>query len=44
LAKAQLFTYVRLANEPAGLLINFNSVRLMDGVKRVLNTAPGQRS
>jgi GxxExxY protein len=44
LAKAQLLTYVRLANKPAGLLINFNVVRLMDGVRRVLNTIAGQRS
>ena len=44
LAKAQLLTYVRLANKPAGLLINFNVVRLMDGVRRVLNTTAGQRS
>jgi GxxExxY protein len=36
--KAQLLTYMRLMNKPAGLLINFNVARLMDGVKRVLNT------
>jgi GxxExxY protein len=35
--KAQLLTYMRLLNKPAGLLINFNVPRLMDGVKRVLN-------
>jgi GxxExxY protein len=45
LAKAQLLTYIRLAKKPAGLLINFNVVRLPDGVKRVLNTtAAAQRS
>jgi GxxExxY protein len=44
LAKAQLLTYVRLANKPAGLLINFDAVRLMDGVRRVLNTTAEQRS
>lgn len=44
LAKAQLVTYVRLASKPAGLLINFNAVRLMDGVRRVLNTTAEQRS
>ena len=43
LAKSQLLTYVRLANRPAGLLINFNVERLMDGVKRVLNTTPRPR-
>jgi GxxExxY protein len=36
--RAQLLTYMRLANKPAGLLINFNVPRLMDGVKRLLNT------
>ena len=36
--KAQLLTYMRLMNKPAGLLINFNVARLMDGVKRLLNT------
>ena len=36
--KAQLLTYMRLMNKPVGLLINFNVARLMDGVKRVLNT------
>ena len=40
LHRSQLLTYVRLANKPAGLLINFNVPRLMDGVKRVLNTKP----
>jgi GxxExxY protein len=36
--KAQLLTYMQLANKPAGLLLNFNVPRLMDGVKRLLNT------
>ena len=36
--KAQLLTYLRLTKKPAGLLINFHVARLMDGVKRVLNT------
>ena len=36
--KAQLLTYMRLTNKPAGLLINFNVARLMDGVSRLLNT------
>lgn len=35
---AQLLTYVRLVGCPAGLRINFNVARLMDGVKRLLNT------
>jgi len=43
LAKSQLLTYVRLASKPAGLLINFNVERLMDGVRRVLNTTSRPR-
>ena len=35
--EAQVITYLRLAEYPAGLLINFNVPRLMDGVKRLLN-------
>lgn len=32
--KAQLLTYMRLGNIPTGLLINFNVVKLRDGLKR----------
>src|SRR5690606_730018 len=32
--KAQVITYLRLKEIKLGLLINFNSVRLIDGVKR----------
>jgi hypothetical protein len=32
-------TYLRLSGTPAGLLINFNVGRLMDGVKRLINPA-----
>jgi GxxExxY protein len=35
--KAQLLTYLRLANKPIGVLLNFNVVRMRDGVKRILN-------
>jgi GxxExxY protein len=35
--KAQLLTYLRLANKPLGRLLNFNVVHLRDGIKRVLN-------
>jgi GxxExxY protein len=35
--KSQLLTYMRLTGCPAGLLINFNVPRLMDGVTRMLN-------
>jgi GxxExxY protein len=34
--QAQLLTYMRLSGCPAGLLINFNVARLMDGVRRLL--------
>ncbi|RIW15221.1 GxxExxY protein [Algoriphagus lacus] len=34
---AQLLTYLKLTNLKLGLLINFNSVRLIDGVKRIAN-------
>ena len=35
--KAQLLTYLRLAQKPVGLLINFNEQVLKDGIKRVIN-------
>src|SRR5260370_37794486 len=35
--KAQLLTYLRLANKPLGLLLNFNVVHLRNGIKRVIN-------
>jgi len=34
---AQILTYLKLKNLKLGLLINFNSVLLKNGVKRVLN-------
>jgi GxxExxY protein len=34
---AQLLTYLRLTNSPAGLLINFNVAKLTDGIKRLVN-------
>ena len=34
---AQLLTYLRLTELKLGLLINFNSLRLIDGVKRIAN-------
>ena len=37
--EAQLLTYLRLSNSPAGLLINFNVPKLTDGVKRLLNAS-----
>ncbi len=35
--QAQVLTYMRLTSCPAGLLINFNVFRLIDGVKRLIN-------
>ncbi len=33
----QLLTYLRLAHLPVGLLINFNEVMLIKGIKRIVN-------
>ena len=32
---AQMITYLKLGNYPIGLLLNFNVVKLIDGIKRV---------
>jgi len=37
---AQTLTYLRVTNLPAALLINFSVPRLVDGVKRLVNTRP----
>lgn len=34
---SQLLTYLRLLDRPLGLLINFRTTKLVDGVKRVAN-------
>jgi len=34
---AQILTYLKLKNLKLGLLINFNNVRLIGGVKRIVN-------
>jgi GxxExxY protein len=34
---AQVLTYLKLSNNRFGLLINFNVMKLKDGVKRVVN-------
>ena len=34
---AQILTYLKLKDLKLGLLINFNSLKLIDGVKRVIN-------
>jgi GxxExxY protein len=36
--KKQLLTYLRLTKKPLGLLINFNEVKLVDGITRIANT------
>ena len=41
--RAQLLTYLKLGNYPAGLLINFNVPVLNAGVVRVLNAAAPRR-
>lgn len=35
---AQTLTYLKLGNFELGLLINFNVVKLRDGIKRVINS------
>lgn len=35
--KAQLLSYLKLANKEAGLLIDFNVVHLRDGIRRLVN-------
>ena len=39
--KAQLLTYLKLTNKNVGLLINFNTVILTDGVLRVVHGGVG---
>ncbi|MFN3759172.1 MAG: GxxExxY protein [Algoriphagus aquaeductus] len=34
---AQMITYLKLGGFPAGLLINYNVLKLVDGIKRVKN-------
>jgi GxxExxY protein len=42
--RAQLLTYLRIADCPVGLIINFNVPLVVDGLKRVLNPAGSPRS
>lgn len=35
--EAQLLTYLKLSDRYLGLLLNFNELRLKDGIKRVIN-------
>ena len=36
--KKQLLAYLRLADKPLGLLINFNEPMLKDGITRIINS------
>ncbi len=36
--KKQLLTYLRLADKPLGLLINFNEELVKDGITRIINS------
>ena len=36
-----LLTYLRLAEKPLGLLINFNEILLKDGIVRIINAPDG---
>lgn len=38
--QAQVLTYMGLTGCPAGLLINFNVAKLIDGVKRLITPLP----
>ncbi|NVM26343.1 MAG: GxxExxY protein [Desulfobacterales bacterium] len=38
--KKQLLTYLRSAQKPLGLLINFNETLLKDGITRIINAPP----
>jgi GxxExxY protein len=35
--EAQLLTYLKLSRKRLGLLINFNTVRIKDGIRRLIN-------
>lgn len=37
---AQLLTYLRMSDNHLGLLINFHTVRLTDGIKRLVHNFP----
>jgi len=38
--KKQLLTYLRLAQKPLGLLLNFNVTLLKNGITRIINAPP----
>jgi GxxExxY protein len=43
LYSAQLLTYLKLAQKPVGLLINFNVPVLKDGIRRIANSSASPR-
>lgn len=40
--EAQMLTYMRLMQKPVGLLVNFNTVRLVDGLRRMMLSPRGR--
>jgi GxxExxY protein len=36
--KKQLLTYLKLAQKPLGLLLNFNEALMKDGILRIINS------
>lgn len=40
--KKQLLTYLRLADKPLGLLLNFNETHLKNGIRRIVNNLKEQ--
>ena len=42
--KKQLLTYLKLTGKPIGLLINFNALLLKDGIERLINKHPTNKT
>ena len=42
--RAQLLAYLKLSRKPLGLLLNFNTLHLKDGIERLINTFPPLRT
>jgi len=43
LHRAQLLTYLKIAHLEVGLLLNFNTAHLKEGIVRMVNTIPSSR-
>jgi GxxExxY protein len=41
---AQLLSYLRLSNKQLGLLINFNVIKIRDGIERIINPYRQERT